>query len=255
MHTVKVRNITIGEGRPKICIPIVGITTAEIIQEAEKIRQLPADIVEWRADWYEDLLDMEKMLQTLRSLRDALDDIDIPILFTLRTAQEGGEMAIANQQYEAINTAAAKSGFADLIDVEAFMDSDTATRIIQNAHAASVKVIASSHDFEKTPEESEIIRRLCKMQELGADIAKIAVMPQSKQDVMTLLNASLKMYENYADRPLITMSMSGTGAVSRMIGEFTGSALTFGTAGKASAPGQIRAPELKEVLEIVHRSF
>lgn len=251
MHTVKVRNTTIGEGKPKICIPIVGRTAAEIIQQAENIRLLPADIVEWRTDWYEDILDMEKMLRTAHGLRNALDDI--PLLFTFRTAQEGGEKTITRPQYEALNIAAAKSGSVDLIDVEAFTESDTVTRIIQTAHASSVRVIASNHDFIKTPEESEIIRRLCKMQELGADIAKIAVMPKSKQDVMTLLSATLKMHENYADRPIVTMSMSGTGAVSRIIGEFTGSALTFGTAGKASAPGQIGACELNEVLEIIHQ--
>jgi 3-dehydroquinate dehydratase-1 len=37
------------------------------------------------------------------------------------------------------------------------------------------------------------VKRLLKQDELGADILKIAVMPQSKQDVFTLMNATLKV--------------------------------------------------------------
>lgn len=253
MNLVKVRNITIGEGRPKICVPIVGRTRSEILQQAETICTLAADIIEWRADWYEDIFDTEKMLQTAHDLRDTLHEI--PLLFTFRTAKEGGEKPITPVQYEALTAAAAQSGFIDLLDAEAFTGDNAAARIIQNAHEASVKVIASNHDFEKTPHEAEIIRRLCKMQELGADISKIAVMPNSKQDVLTLLNAALKMHETYADRPIATMSMAGMGAVSRMIGEFSGSAITFGAAGKASAPGQIGVQELNDVLDVVHKAL
>ena len=35
MNTVKVRNIEIGSGVPKICVPIVGVTKDEIIAEAK----------------------------------------------------------------------------------------------------------------------------------------------------------------------------------------------------------------------------
>ena len=93
------------------------------------------------------------------------------------------------------------------------------------------------------------------MQDFGADIPKIAVMPTCKQDVLTLLSATLEMSEKYADRPIITMSMAGTGVVSRLTGETFGSALTFGAASKASAPGQIGVNALKQVLDIIHSSL
>ena len=67
-----------------------------------------------------------------------------------------------------------------------------------------------NHDFAKTPEKDEIVRRLRKMQSLDADIPKIALMPTCKRDVLTLLEATLEMSEQYADRPIITMSMAGT---------------------------------------------
>ena len=69
----------------------------------------------------------------------------------------------------------------------------------------------SNHDFHKTPAQEDIIYRLRRMQDLGADLPKIAVMPQSPQDVLTLLAATLTMKEKYATRPLITMSMGKSG--------------------------------------------
>ena len=92
------------------------------------------------------------------------------------------------------------------------------------------------------------MERLRKMQELGADIPKIAVMPQSAKDVLTLLSATDEMVTKYADRPIITMSMAGTGLLSRLCGEVFGSAITFGAAKKASAPGQMEVNDLSAVL-------
>ena len=45
-------------------------------------------------------------------------------------------------------------------------------------------------NFDKTPDKEEIVKRLTNMQLLGADIAKIAVMPQKTEDVFSLLQAT-----------------------------------------------------------------
>ena len=253
MKTVQVRNITIGEGRPKICVPIVGQTKADILLEAGTFASIPVDVVEWRVDWFEDVFDTDKVLDVAKDLQTVLKDT--PILFTFRTAKEGGEKAISNEAYKALNMAVAKSGYVDLIDVEAFTGEEIVKSMIQEAHSYGVKVIASNHDFDATPEKDEIVRRLRMMQDYGADIPKMAVMPKSKQDVLTLLSATLEMSQQFADRPIITMSMAGTGVVSRLTGETFGSALTFGAATKASAPGQINVSELEQVLDIIHKSL
>ena len=253
MNTVKVRNIEIGAGIPKICVPIVGVTREEILAAAENIKSTKADVVEWRVDWFDDVFATEKVLETAKELQEVLKDI--PVLLTFRTSKEGGEKEISVSDYAALNIAAAQSGYVDLIDVEAFTGDDIVKTIIDAAHKAGVKVIASNHDFFKTPEKEEIIRRLRMMQDFGADIPKMAVMPTCKQDVLTLLSATLEMSEKYADRPIITMSMAGTGVVSRLTGETFGSALTFGAASKASAPGQVGVHELKQVLDIIHSSL
>ena len=116
-------------------------------------------------------------------------------------------------------------------------------------------VIASNHDFFKTPAKADIIYRLRKMQDMNADIPKIAVMPQNRKDVLTLLAATEEMATNYADRPIITMSMAGTGVISRLCGEVFGSSMTFGAAKKASAPGQMGVNDLSTVLDLLHKAM
>lgn len=252
MNPVVVRGVAIGEGIPKICAPIVGRTEEEIIEAAGAMCGLPVDVTEWRADWFESVLEEERVLKVLCSLRKALGEM--PLLFTFRTLKEGGEKEIDTEKYRELNRLAAESGYVDLIDVEAFTKGETVRELVETAHACGVKVVGSSHDFYGTPPKEEIIKRLRHMQKLDVDISKIAVMPKTKQDVLTLLSATETMSRLYADRPVITMSMAGDGVISRICGEVFGSALTFGAAGKGSAPGQMDVNELREVLMILHAS-
>lgn len=253
MNTVKVKNVILGDGIPKICVPIVAKTKVEIIAEALSFANIHVDVVEWRVDWFEDVFDIEKVNDVLKDLVPALKNI--PLLFTFRTSKEGGEKVMDAKVYAELNKAVAATGLVDLIDVEAFTGDEIVREIIESAHAAGVKVVASNHDFGKTPSKDDIIYRLRKMQDLGADIPKIAVMPKSKLDVLELLEATVIMSEKYADRPIITMSMSGMGVVSRLTAEVFGSALTFGAAKNASAPGQIGVEDLYGVLQLLHKNM
>ncbi len=253
MNTIKVRDIEIGSGAPKIIVPIVGVTKQDIIDEAKTFGDIRVDVVEWRVDWFENVFEFEKVEEVLKELREVLGNT--PILMTFRTSKEGGEKAIEADAYAELNIKAAQTGYVDFIDVEIFTGDEVVRRIIDGAHEAGVKVIASNHDFFKTPSHSDIVYRLRKMQDMGADIPKIAVMPQNKKDVLTLLAATEDMATNFADRPIITMSMAGTGVISRLCGEVFGSSMTFGAAKKASAPGQMNVGDLETVLDLLHNAM
>ena len=247
MNTVKVRDIEIGAGAPKIIVPIVGVTKNDIIEEAKTFHSIPVDVVEWRVDWFEGVFDFAQVEDVLKDLREALGNI--PLLMTFRTSKEGGEKAIEPAAYAELNIKAAQTGYVDLVDVEIFTGDDIVKKIIDGAHAAGVKVIASNHDFFKTPAKADIIYRLRKMQDMNADI------PKNRKDVLTLLAATEEMATNYADRPIITMSMAGTGVISRLCGEVFGSSMTFGAAKKASAPGQMGVNDLSTVLDLLHKAM
>ena len=120
---------------------------------------------------------------------------------------------------------------------------------IAAAHAAGVKVVCSSHDFRKTPPRAELVERMLRMQQAGADLPKLAVMPTCRTDVLELLAATAEMADQNPETPVITMSMGALGAVSRLCGEAFGSAMTFANPGTASAPGQVPLPVVEAVLE------
>lgn len=253
MNTVMVRNLELGTGIPAVCIPNVGKTKDEILSLTEQYKSMPMDLMEWRADWFEGIEDIEKVLDVLSCVREKLGET--PLLFTFRTKKEGGVHEMETEAYVALNKAVAETGLADLIDVEIFTGDEIVSELIAYIHKNGAKVIASNHDFDKTPAKSDIVYRLRKMQDMGADIPKIAVMPQNKKDVLTLLLATEEMSSDYADRPIITMSMSGLGSISRLSCEVFGSCLTFGSGSMASAPGQIGAEELHQVLTSVHHAL
>ncbi len=251
VNPVVVRNIEIGSGMPKVCVPIVEKTREDILSTAKAICSTEADLVEWRADWYEDVSAFSEVIKTADMLRSILGET--PLLFTFRSAREGGEKELSLESYAALLENVAKTDFVDLIDVEVFSGDDAVKNIIQTAHAHGVKVIASNHDFEGTPAREELVARLCKMQDLGADILKIAVMPQTRSDVLTLLSVTEEMSSLHTSRPVITMSMGRTGTLSRLCGEVFGSAVTFASFGKVSAPGQIAIEDLKAGLRLLHK--
>lgn len=252
-QVVEVRGVRIGEGIPKICVPVVGRTREEILAAAEALAEVPHDVVEWRADFFEDVFTFSRVEELLAGLRGAIGDV--PLLFTFRTKKEGGEREITPEDYAELNRRVCGTHLADLVDAELFTGDALVEGMIREAHACGVKVIVSSHDFQKTPEKAELLRRLLRMQELGADLPKLAVMPRKTADVLTLLAATREMAEEHADRPIITMSMKGTGLISRLCGEVFGSAMTFGAAGQASAPGQMDAGALRTVLELLHEGM
>jgi 3-dehydroquinate dehydratase I len=251
--TVTVRGLKIGEGAPKICVPMVGETIPELVEEASFLKTVDLDIVEWRVDFFEHVEDLEKVKEALSAIRSILGNT--PFIFTFRSAKEGGEKEISTKYYFDLNKAMAASGQIDIVDIELFNDDEEIKSVISAAHSNNVYVIISNHDFDKTPAREEIVARLRKAQELGGDLPKIAVMPKSAADVLTLLDATNTMNEQYADRPIITMSMAGKGVISRLAGEIFGSALTFGSAKKASAPGQVPVTELRRILSLINSSL
>ena len=263
---IKIKGIEIGAGRPKVCVPIVEPVKEDILHQAQLIKDEEAELVEWRADFFDQVRDEKKLLETLEELRQVLEEI--PLLFTFRTSKEGGEKSVSWEQYEQILKTAAGSGCVDMVDVEAFRGYDE--RIHQKKDwkvtdacnrkvldlmevlSKQVVLIGSYHNFETTPSKEEILRRLLFIDRMGVDIPKMAVMPQEREDVLRLMEATSLAERLIVEKPLITMSMGVLGAATRISGETFGSAVSFGCLKKESAPGQIEVERLKYILDALH---
>lgn len=250
---IRVKDVSIGEGHPKICAPMVGTTMASLEEEALTISELSCDLVEWRVDYYNDVMNIDRVKEALSHIKKILREK--PLIFTFRNQAEGGQQAISPAYYRHLLESIIETKQIELVDVELMMDEAIIHSLISTAHKHQVVVIVSNHDFKQTPSTQEMIQRMMKASELGGDIPKMAVMPQCTSDVLALMEATRCVKEDHGIGPLITMAMGGLGMVSRLAGEVFGSDLTFGAAKAASAPGQIAAAELQQVIQLIHRNM
>ncbi|WP_394556619.1 type I 3-dehydroquinate dehydratase [Acinetobacter baumannii] len=233
----------------KTIVPITAKTKEQALAQAQVIANTAdADLAEFRIDLLSFASDTKQVIALGHELKKILGNK--PMIATIRTKNEGGQLEISDADYGKTYQAYLKNPFMDWLDVEMFRDQKVVSEIVQKAHQKKVLVVMSNHDFQKTPSQDEIEKRLLKQDQMGADVLKIAVMPKSKQDVFTLMNATLKVSQQ-TTKPLLTMSMGQLGTISRVATANMGGSYSFGMIGQASAPGQIDVTKLKQILQTV----
>jgi len=244
----------IGEGdQPLVCTPVVAKTRNLILTEVNNILEKKPDIIEWRADFFDEINDTNEVLSLAGQIADKTGDT--PTIFTLRSSSEGGNHIPGFSQEDAFKLIAAVSKHTDMeyVDYELSNPPEQIEKLREITAANGTKIIASFHDFTLTPDKETLFKKLVEAKQYSADVAKIAVMPNSLDDVLTLLGVTLDA-KNTIDIPVITVSMGACGVATRLLGGMFGSAVTFAVGHESSAPGQIPIDELKTVLEVVHKS-
>ena len=53
IRNITVRSVTIGEGMPKLCVPVVAKNRESILSYVERVLEVKPDLVELRMDWFE----------------------------------------------------------------------------------------------------------------------------------------------------------------------------------------------------------
>ena len=270
-------------GLPAVAVSLTGPSLAQARTQARSAIDAGADVLELRVDLLEeagalaapDPLDaataVAQVLECLRGLREAIDTTDgadagSPVLLTCRTAAEGGRAQLDDTAYGSL-LRSVLDGLTDwtperrpaAIDVE--VQRGCLPQVCAQAHALSIDVVASFHDFETTPADEALEEVLARMAREGADLAKIAVWPTSADDVARLLGVCARATAGAGeaaalDVPVAAMSMGALGAVSRVAPAF-GSALTFAVVpdeqgqARASAPGQLPIQDVRRCLELL----
>lgn len=251
MKAVTLRNIQIGHGIPKVFVPIVGESSGDIAAAAKRLKDMPLDGVEWRGDFYEDIHNTDDLLKVLGELRGILGDI--PLIFTCRTAKEGGMAEISDEEYALLNRAAANSGYADGIDIEVLSHGEGMAALVKGIQQAGCKVIGSRH-MGYTPSADEMEEIFKAIAAYGADIVKLAVQAKQAAHAAELLTAAARA-KKQGIGPLIPIAMGEQGMISRIAGEIFGADAAFGAVGKGSAQGQLSLDAMKVLLKKVHENI
>lgn len=235
-----------GKRAPLICIPLTGKNKDEIKDELQTIIPQHPDLIEWRVDFLDGIVDTEYVL----TIADMITNTsDIPTLVTIRSEKEGGEK-IPLSEDEKVNLLCdiSKRTKVDLLDFEVLNKPEYIHELRRQTSEQHQQLILSCHHFEYTPSNTIMMEHMCLAESYGADLAKMAAMPRSKDDVLRLLE-----WTRQADKalhiPVISMSMGQIGSLSRIVGWAYGSMITFGVGKQSSAPGQIPVGKLRELID------
>ncbi|MDD2234010.1 MAG: type I 3-dehydroquinate dehydratase [Desulfitobacteriaceae bacterium] len=251
---IEVRGKIIAGGKlPLICAPLTGKNQALVLDELTGVLGKGPDLVEWRVDFFEHITNVQEVMQTAVSIRQTAGDI--PVLFTIRSAKEGGQpIALSEKQVVDLYAAVCRSKSIDLIDFELSNPREQIHNLRKITSENAVKLILSYHNFEFTPGPESISLKFREAERLGADIAKAAVMPKKLEDVLTLLSLTLEARDQL-QIPVISIAMGEYGSLTRMFGWVFGSVVTFAVAENSSAPGQVPIEDLKTVLAVTQKGL
>lgn len=237
---------------PYICTPLTGKNKEEILDELETIVPKQPDLIEWRVDFLKEIGNLEYVLSITEEITSYSK---IPILFTIRSEKEGGErISLSEEEKVVMLSEICKRTTVDMIDFEVSNNPEHIKKLRSISKENNKKLILSYHNFEFTPEESEIMKRVFKAEFYGADIAKVAVMPKNREDVLRLLDVT-KEADDALSIPIVTMSMGALGSFSRIVGWAYGSIITFGLGVQSSAPGQVPIDKLKQMIEMTQETI
>ena len=224
---------------PRVIVPIMGADLEAIAREATAIAATDADLVEWRADRFDDLASTDAAQEAAALIRQT---VQRPIIVTVRTVDEGGFFAGDADAYAAAIMAIDHR--ADAVDIE--LRHPHALELIDATTARGCPVIASCHILDSTPDEATMIELLEHAEATPAAIGKLAVQATSPADAAALLHATA-VHTARSSKPVITMAMGDHGVITRLIGHVFGSCATFATVVEASAPGQPSLAQLRRV--------
>jgi 3-dehydroquinate dehydratase I len=237
---------------PAICAPLVGRTRQALLAEVTAVAAKQPDLLEWRVDFYEGIADTAAVVELAAGIRQGANGI--PVLFTRRSSREGGEpIALSEDAVVALYRAVCESGHIDLVDFEMSNEPAHVRQLREISRSRAIPLILSFHDFQRTPALDVLNQRFAQAEQLGADVAKVAVMPRGMEDVLTLLTATLQASQELGI-PVVSMSMAGLGSLTRLCGGAFGSALTFAIGQSGSAPGQMPIEDLNAGLAILRRT-
>jgi 3-dehydroquinate dehydratase-1 len=227
---------------------IVAVIPENPLETSKKAAEKGADILEIRMDLL-GIRDLERAAETIRKIKS---ETGLPVLITNRSRVEGGKWEGKEEDRTGLLTGLLSfENSPDAIDIELSAGRKDRDKVIKTAKDNGKTVIISSHDFLKTPSLQDMKTILEEMFLAGADIAKLAVMPQSMEDTLNLLRVTLG-FKN-AGKSVCTIAMGSQGKHTRVVAPLYGSVLTYASIENdtAAAPGQLPVSEVKKMMEML----
>ncbi|MDR1956546.1 MAG: type I 3-dehydroquinate dehydratase [Treponema sp.] len=229
----------------KICLCLTGKTLAQDIAILEKYRKY-VDVAELRVDCLEA---DERLL-----IRRFPEKVDIPVILTIRRERDGGQFTGGEGSRISLLSKALAFPDADRRHNFAYVDLEEYLHVPSLEEAArtfGTRIIRSYHNIEGV--DDNLVARLRSLRHVGDELVKVAVMPQSLEDVVRVFRAARETMD--MDKILLCIGRFGT--PTRILAERMGSQISYTTIKgdpdfHTAAPGQLDPKELAEHYRFRH---
>ena len=230
-------------------VPIQGKSEKDCLAAVLALKENPYFPAIFAVELRYDLLEkrVEKLSDFLRKIRTIIGKKKL--IFTIRTDRQGGAFPFGKSYFQ-VNLLAMESGVPDYIDLEVELGEEGRApwkECIAMVQGLGGKVIASYHDFHKTPGLKECEEILERLSSYPVDIVKMALMPKNKEDVLNLMLSGRRWKDRHPETELISISMGEVGKLSRILQELSASSHGFVEVIGESAPGQWKIEEYMEL--------
>ncbi|MDO5025295.1 MAG: type I 3-dehydroquinate dehydratase [Trueperella sp.] len=234
-------------------MPVMDTTVQSVVESAQAAVAAGADVIEWRIDYLVALHPKDSFsLVGAEILAELLTAVDVPLLLTIRTSEQGGQLRVKTARYgllvaEIFDTLRQNQADPERIGIDFEFWFPEVEYLVARANEAGYTAVVSHHDWEETP-DSEILQLLfAEILELPGAVAKVAVTAQHEDDVDRLFAVTEQVVAE-TGRSVIALAMGEIGVRSRLVGHLHGSVATFAAGKTASAPGQLSVAEMREEL-------
>lgn len=244
MH-LKIKAVEFSPKSQNICIPIVSSTYETLKNDLAISLALKPDVIEWRADYFEEIEHFDAAVLLFKT-----QAAHLPLIYTMRDVLEGGVINYSQKQRIFYLEKIADAKAFDIIDIEWQAPQSLLERAISLRLEKGFKLILSNHDFDQTPDQTEIIRRLGEMKKAGADLVKVSYFAQHEEDALSLLAASC-IANTEQKIPQIALSMGELGTLTRIFGYQYGSVLSYAVGVVSSAKGQLPIEDLRKIWKMM----
>lgn len=236
---IKVGPVTLGDGQPKLCVPICAPGIPAMLADIKSATALPLSLLEWRMDFYFGA--PSEALPYFAGEKGC-----IPLICNLRSVAQGGCAILHDEDYQRIFLNLLDTGLCEIVELELCRGGRILWPIIKKAKEKQVPIILSKYDTTGTPTKTELLKTIDTMIALSCDIPKIVVKANTPKDTLTLMEASLSAYERYG--LVIAIAKGRYGKISLVSGAYFGSCITYASATNETSNSQINAEDLAAMI-------
>ena len=221
----------------KVCVSVPPKTVYEAFDLIEKAEAQHADLIEIRLD----------SLKNHDRIADIPRCSKTPLIATNKSMEHHGKFSGSESERQKILMDAAKNGF-EYVDTK--ISTPNVAKLVGNLREVGAKPIVSFHDFDRTPELSQLNKVLEEEIAWGADVCKIVTTARNVEDNLTILDFVSKASKK---AKIVCFAMGELGKPSRLLSPVFGAFFTFASIDekRKTAKGQLTIQEMRRAYEVL----